>query len=561
MPKEKLRLAALICVSTEQQEEKGESLRVQRTDIESTADQIGRRIAEWYGGQEHATPGWERAERKRLLIDAQKSSRPFDAVIVHHADRWSRDIEASATGLRVLKDAGIRYFYVLSDKHDLMNPNDEMRLGFHSLIGQYFARNQKKKSIEARIHRAQRGLPSCGRLPFGRTFDPKTGKWGIDDEKAAMIRDIATRDLSGESMSAMATEYGINHSYLHKTIHHCSGSIWMQTFRVPDLDISADVETEVPPLLEPEVIEALHKKAAANRTFTHGEIKNRHMLSRMLFCAECGYAMTGQTNYNGKHYYRHRRNGGAEHCSMRPRPWIQAEVVERTVIEHLLALFGNPAALVRAIEDATPNNDKLNKLRETEDRVTQQLAKLTGERQRVVRLIRKELISEVEGDTELNDIKKQHEQLSKKLASLQKELAGHLTHKEATRRAKRLSARRTALLELANDPDEISYEDARALLAEVFGGTLPNGQRMGVYVIPIDKGPNIKNRRFRYQLRGHLQDTGEGASCGTSSGSRSPDTGRPARRFRQPVVRRRDESTQSPVARAPPSTVPSRVFS
>jgi hypothetical protein len=360
-------------------------------------------------------------------------------------------------------------------------------------------------------------VPASGKLPFGRTFDAKAEKWGVDADKASMICDIATRYLAGESMSAMAAEYGINHSYLHKTINHRCGPVWLQTFTVPDLDIATKVETKVPPLLEPEVIAAIRKKATANRTYTHGEIKNRYMLSRMLFCAECGYAMTGQTNRNGMQCYRHRRNGGAEHCPLRPRPRVQAEAVERTVIGHLLDLIGNPVALARAVEDAAPKHP--TKLRETEGRVTRQVAKLAGERQRIVRLIRKELISETEGDAELHDIKSQHDKLADKLATVQRKLDGHLTHEEATRRAKRLSARRHAILELASDPDAITYEDARALLADVFGGTSPGGQRMGVYVTPIDKGASVKNRRFCYELRGHLQDADDGVTCGTISSS------------------------------------------
>src|SRR4030042_3480199 len=101
--KSKLRFAALRRVSTEQQEKTGESLRTQKTDIEKYVEQLGGEIIAWYGGQEHATPGYEKKEIDRLLNDAQKTPKRFDAVIVTHADRWRRDNRKSAKGLDILK--------------------------------------------------------------------------------------------------------------------------------------------------------------------------------------------------------------------------------------------------------------------------------------------------------------------------------------------------------------------------------------------------------------------------------------------------------------------------
>jgi site-specific DNA recombinase len=57
-----LRFGALVRVSMEAQEKQGESLNVQRKNNERDVERLGGRIVEWYGGQEHATPGWEMKE-------------------------------------------------------------------------------------------------------------------------------------------------------------------------------------------------------------------------------------------------------------------------------------------------------------------------------------------------------------------------------------------------------------------------------------------------------------------------------------------------------------------
>jgi DNA invertase Pin-like site-specific DNA recombinase len=127
----KLRFAALCRVSTEKQEKEGESLRTQKTEIEKAVKQLGT-IVEWYGGQEHATPGYEKKEIDRLLNDALKKK--FDAVIVSDADRWSRDNAKSSAGLDIFKEHGIKFFVGTND-WNLYNPEHFLYLGMSSVTG------------------------------------------------------------------------------------------------------------------------------------------------------------------------------------------------------------------------------------------------------------------------------------------------------------------------------------------------------------------------------------------------------------------------------------------
>src|SRR5215831_14447055 len=93
-----LRLAALSRVSTEKQEQQGESLRTQRTQIEQAAKRIGGTIVKWYSGAEHATEGYERKLFAQMLQDATQHR--FDALMVADASRLTRDPEANQTLIR-----------------------------------------------------------------------------------------------------------------------------------------------------------------------------------------------------------------------------------------------------------------------------------------------------------------------------------------------------------------------------------------------------------------------------------------------------------------------------
>ena len=62
----------------------------------------------------------------------------------------------------------------------MINPEQEFFLGMTAEIGEYQAKQQAQKTILNRIQRAKRNIPTGGKLPFGRTFNSETGKWGLD---------------------------------------------------------------------------------------------------------------------------------------------------------------------------------------------------------------------------------------------------------------------------------------------------------------------------------------------------------------------------------------------
>jgi DNA invertase Pin-like site-specific DNA recombinase len=197
-----LRFASLIRVSTEKQEKEGESLATQRENNGRDVERLGGHIIETYGGQEHATAGWEKKEVNRLLADAGKGK--FDAVIVAFHSRWLRDNEKSEAGLDVLKRHGIRFFVGASEKR-LHEPADTLMLRINVAFSQYQSEESRKISLEVRIKRARDGRPTSGKLPFGRTYSVKGG-WGVDPDKHDMIRDVAERYLAGESLPDLAKE-------------------------------------------------------------------------------------------------------------------------------------------------------------------------------------------------------------------------------------------------------------------------------------------------------------------------------------------------------------------
>lgn len=206
----------------------------------------------------------------------------FDAIIVCDPSRWSRDNLRSKEGLDILKQNGIRFF-VGSTEYNLHDPLMEFLLGMSTEVNEFIAKQQTQKSIESRISRANQGEPTSGKLPYGRTSDKKTRKWGINEEEKEKIVWAADQYLAGGSLVKIAETLGMNHSNLWKIMNHRSGTDWVLTFNYSKLNISDKVTMTIPPLLPDATIQQIHDQARANKTYHHGQRKNKYLLSRMIF--------------------------------------------------------------------------------------------------------------------------------------------------------------------------------------------------------------------------------------------------------------------------------------
>jgi len=501
-----LRFAAMVRVSTEQQAETGESLRTQRGQIEDAVKLLGGKVVEWYGGQEHATSGWEKKEISRLLADAKKKSRPWDAVVVSNADRWSRDNESSHEGLEVFRRHKVRFF-VGASEHNLFDPENCLFLELSAVIGKFQARSQNKKSMLSRIHRAQRGVPTAGRLPYGRTFDKSTGQWGIDKAKQRIVEDVARRYLAGEHMADLADEYGVNHGGLHMTLTRRCGDVWEQKFNADELDVHQVVKVHIPRLLPEATIRAVLARVGANRTYTHGQNKHAYLLGRMIFCARCGYAMDGESNMDGVRYYRHASARRVRSCSDRIRR-VRADALEDAVLRHLFNAFGNPSAVQAAIEEAVPDLDRARQLQDRLASVEAGLKKQQVGHERVLRLVLQGRTTEEQAGALLEASNEKVAELQAEKTSLEASLTNVPTVGQvkaaaeqvanAFRRVSKSVVRLNAATNVANsDYGRMTWAQKRELVQQVFAGKTLSGQRLGVYLERADGG-------FRYTIRGQL---------------------------------------------------------
>jgi hypothetical protein len=387
-----------------------------------------------------------------------------------------------------------------------------------ALIGAYHARNQTKKAFENRIERAKRGIPTCGKLPFGRTFDKQTGQWVVDPEKQAMIRDIAERYLAGEKLWLLAQEYRANYGNITRALRHRCGTTYTFRFRSNELKIDETLALTVPRLLPEKLIQAVCQRLDANRTYLHGAPKHDYLLGGRIFCAQCGFSLTGGTNHSGNRYYRHNRRYSA--CPLLPKLWVPADRIEPAVVRDTFNLLGNPAAIERAIKAAVPDWDKAMKQRE---RLEAELAKVEKARGRVLDLIERDTITDTQAAAKLLALKDREGVLRRELDKLAATLAD-VPDAAAMRQAAlhvtevcgAIFVEDEAGNRYAGGNDVQSFlmmepGDRRKLIDVAFTGNLPDGKPAGVYVSPAAASGAHGPKRFTYVLRGRLLGASRGS--------------------------------------------------
>lgn len=497
---EKLRFAALVRVSTEGQERKGESLKTQRKQIERDVKKMGGTISRWYAGQEHSSPGDERKILDQLLEDCRKGL--FDAVICCHHDRMGRDTFKLKKVQQVLRESKIRLF-VGTTEFDLLDENDMLMLGIFGEISEFQSKRQAKDSMKNRIEIAERGEPAT-RVPVGRTF--KNGKWGINPEVKERWENIARDFLEGMSFVDLGVKYKTGRSYVRETLLTRCGDTWEQRFHAPKLGFNNLVfPTKVPRLLPEETIEAIAARVQQNKTIFRKPLKNKYLLTRMLMCGHCGQALYGDTYVNGKRVYRHRiekfSKGQKILIDCNHFRYVWADEIEEAVMTHLFTVFGDVIMIEKAAKAAMPNLDELNGLQSQLESNEKELKK--------IRTGKENLLSAVEsGHLELDDITERMAKLKERERLLIAENATVKARIEKIPNAEKVSRKarliKRVMTEIAHLPSHLkkmTFDQKRTFLQTIF--TMPNvsEERPGVYLKRVnDDG----KQSWLYTIKGNL---------------------------------------------------------
>lgn len=282
-----------------------------------------------------------RTQYLRLLDDIEAGR--IDAVAIWMEDRLQRQVLELAEFLKVCDGAGVTRIASIGGEFDLSDSEQRTMLYIKAAMAEAEVEKLRRRVLRQRLQAAQNGEPhGGGRRGFGF---PGAGKNGITAEQVEqereLIRDVAARVLSGQSLNGVATEWR------QRGIRTPSGNFWSpQNLRQMLLSPSiAGYRTHHGNLIEGtwkpiipreqwELLKALlEDPARSNGRRGHPA---GYLLTGLVVCGVCGHRMV--VDYN-------RRGGGRRvrsyKCKHRPayggcgRVSRDAETIENLIVEAL----------------------------------------------------------------------------------------------------------------------------------------------------------------------------------------------------------------------------------
>lgn len=284
---------------------------------------------------------------------------------------------------------------------------------------------------------------------------------------------------------------------------------------------------QIPELLPASVIRRILAHAEARKTYRHGTPKkNRFQFSGMVFCGYCGYLLFGQSNKDGRLYYRHSKKDRRRECPKKPRPCVRADRLEEIVIRHRFEAFGNPEAAKRAVEQAIPDREKAEEYRKRLGELDDKTAKIAKSRKRILKAIEDDIVSQSDAESNLCDLKSREIAVQAERVRLDEALSNSpapdeirkMMEKIQRRLERRLPARPlsadryTGLRNARTNFTAMSWDEKRALAEFVFDGKTAEGQPWGIYVTAIDGEEVRRQKQWRYEVRGKSPIDGDIAS-------------------------------------------------
>jgi hypothetical protein len=190
----------------------------------------------------------------------------------------------------------------------------------------------------------------------------------------------------------------------------------------------------------------------------------------------CGFALFGQTIHNKK-YYRHPWKRGCKKFN-----YIPAGLIENAVLAQLFEVFGDRAKIEEAAKRAIPDLRETKKLRKQSDRNQQELKKIPISRDRLLDRVEKGIIEDEDLRERWSKLKEREMLLNSEIEQIQSKLRSVPTEEDISRAAQLMLRVKESYLQSEAHLKEMGFEDKRALLQSLFGGTDKDGKRYGVYV-------------------------------------------------------------------------------
>lgn len=245
-----------------------------------------------------------RAEFQRMISDSDKHA--FEAVLVYQLDRFARNRYDSAINKAKLKRNGVR---VISAKENIADDASGILVeGVLESMAEYYSVELSQKIRRGMGINAQKCLSNGSNPGLGNIVNPDR-TFGVDEEAAAVVREIFERYAAGQTKADIVKEMQRRKvkTSLGKDFSYNSLSKMLRNRRYLGIYIYDGVETPggMPKILDKDLFERVQDMLDKNvRVPARKRGDGECLLTTKLFCGYCREMMTGYggTSKTGAYY-------------------------------------------------------------------------------------------------------------------------------------------------------------------------------------------------------------------------------------------------------------------
>ncbi|WP_242346852.1 recombinase family protein [Anaeromyxobacter terrae] len=424
--------------------------------------QLVERIEHGASGLSGAADLAHRPDLQRLMD--LSAARAYDELRVRSIDRLTRhdDPRVRAAIIGMVRDAGAIIVEAGGQVIDPRSDTGDLVWSVQTWASALERRKIVERTVAARHRLSAQGRPMTT-IPYGRTYDYASGRWGVDKEQLAVYRRLFAEALAGVSLHQLAEKLN------GEGIPSPKGGRWEASSvrrmiknpsaigRMTSYGHAITCPAIVDELTQRRAVEAMKR----GRTRSGPPAKHEALLRKLATCASCGSSMhvaTGGSHGRTVLYYRcakAKRPEAEEGC----RTHHPVAKVDAAVIESLRAMLEEPERLTRAL--AKREGPKSNAAQDV-DAAAKELEALDAREEKLVRLLTTGKVSDAVYE-------RQHAEVARARAAAQERLEAGKQRALAAAQAEELRGDvEAAVKALRRRVKRATFEEWRALVEQLF---------------------------------------------------------------------------------------------
>jgi len=464
---EKFELAAVYCRVSSEEQEQNQNIKNQISSIKTYVDlqkvnDIRLEIKDWYldDGISGTIPLDRRPAGAKLLSDAREGK--FNVVLVWKLDRLARKPSITLNTIETLEGYGISVKSI-TEAFDASTPAGRLMLNMLASFAGFERDNIVERSIEGTNRRAKEGQWLGGIIPYGyEVVGKKKDARLVISEKIIpnhstsesdvvrmIYRKLADGNTSCVKLADELNALGIPPAYtkdnrqLQITVSGGkrkvnTAGVWRPA-RIRNMVINSVykglhvygkrsqkqrelISRTVAAIVTEQDWEKAQQTLKANRLLSTRNANEKYLLRGLVKCGLCGLTYTGCTYHSsqrgGKRYYR--CNGKTAYrglfqgkCKNKA---VNADTLEEAVWKEIEKTLLNPNLTLERLNQKYLNQEKMSAVSEVERvLVEKSLLSKKGEKERILDLYRRQLISISDLESQLVKIASEEKSLSARL--------------------------------------------------------------------------------------------------------------------------------------------------